>query len=230
MVRGLDRWIWMIPLSPTRMSVGVVMDTATFRAMKLSPEEVLQKCIDEQPLVAEPMRNAERVERVYSAGDYSYRLAQLFGDRWLLAGDAAGFIDPVFSSGVFIALMSGEKAADVLDEVLREPARRRRLFKSYARRLNAVMDIYLKFVNSWYRGKEFMEVFLNPTDILQIAPAVNAVLAGSERQSFGVRWRMWLFYFFVRAQRVIAFSPRLSLVPGPAAKSAPAPATALSQV
>lgn len=228
MVRGLDRWFWMIPLTPTRMSVGVVMDTATFRAMKLSPEEVLERCINEQPLVAEPMRKAERVERVYSAGDYSYRLTQLFGDRWLLAGDAAGFIDPVFSSGVFLAVMSGEKAADILDEALREPSRRRRLFKSYARRLNAVMDIYLKFVNSWYRGKEFMEVFLNPTDILQIAPAVNSVLAGSERQSFSVRWRMWLFYFFVRAQHLIAFSPRLSLIPGEVAKSAPAPATALS--
>ena len=227
MVRGLDRWIWMIPLTPTRMSVGVVMDTATFRAMKLSPEKVLERCINEQPLVAEPMRNAERVDKVYSAGDYSYRLAQLFGNRWLLAGDAAGFIDPVFSSGVFLAVMSGEKAADILDEVLREPSRRRRLFKSYARRLNAVMDIYLKFVNSWYRGKEFMEVFLNPTDILQIAPAVNSVLAGSERQGFGVRWRMWLFYFFVRAQRVIAFSPRLSLEPAQTANSAPASATAL---
>ena len=224
MVRGLDNWIWMIPLTPTRMSVGVVMDTKAFRARKLSPEAVLEKYIWEQPLVAEKMKNAERVESVYSAGDYSYRLAQLSGDRWLLAGDAAGFIDPVFSSGVFMAIMSAEKAADALDEVLTDPRRQRRLFKSYERRINGVMDIYLKFVNSWYRGKEFMEVFMNPTDILQIAPAVNAVLAGNEGQSFGVRWRMWLFYFFVRVQHVIPFSPRLSLVPG--APISPTPETA----
>ena len=55
MVRGLDRWFWMIPLTTTRMSIGVVMDTATFRAMKLSPEAVLEKCIDEQPMVLERM-------------------------------------------------------------------------------------------------------------------------------------------------------------------------------
>ena len=75
------------------------------------------------------------------------------------------------------------------------------------------MDMYLTFVSSWYRGKEFIEVFLNPTDMLQLAPAVNAVLAGNEGERFAIKWRMWVFYFFVRAQRFLAFSPRLSLVP-----------------
>jgi flavin-dependent dehydrogenase len=214
MVRGLDRWFWMIPLTPTRMSIGVVMDTTTYRAMKLSAEAALEKCIGEQPMVLERMTRAERVSPVYSAGDYSYRNARLFGDRWLLAGDAAGFIDPVFSSGVFLAIMSAEKAADALDEVLNDESKKRRLFKDYSRRVNYVMDVYLTFVTSWYRrSKEFMEVFLNPTETLQLAPAVNAVLAGNEGGSFAIRWRMWFFYFFVNAQRFFAFSPRLSLVP-----------------
>jgi flavin-dependent dehydrogenase len=214
MVRGLDRWFWMIPLTPTRMSIGVVMDTTTYRAMKLPAEAALEKCIGEQPMVLERMTRAERVSPVYSAGDYSYRNARLFGDRWLLAGDAAGFIDPVFSSGVFLAIMSAEKAADALDEVLNDESKKRRLFKDYSRRVNYVMDVYLTFVTSWYRrSKEFTEVFLNPTETLQVAPAVNAVLAGNEGRSFAIRWRMWLFYFFVNAQRFFAFSPRLSLVP-----------------
>jgi flavin-dependent dehydrogenase len=214
MVRGLDRWFWMIPLTTTRMSIGVVLDTATFRAMKLSPEAALEKCIGEQPMVLERMKRAERVSPVYSAGDYSYRNAKLFGDRWLLAGDAAGFIDPVFSSGVFLAIMSAEKAADTLDEVLRDESRKRRLFKNYARTVNYIMDIYLTFVNTWYRrGKEFIEVFLNPTDTMQIAAAVNALLAGNEGKSLAIKWRMWLFYFFVNAQRLFALSPRLTLVP-----------------
>ena len=214
MVRGLDRWFWIIPLTSTRASVGVVMDTKTFRAMKLSPEAVLEKCINEQPTVMERMTGAERVSPVYSAGDFSYRNTKFFGDRWLLAGDAAGFIDPVFSSGVFLAIMSAEKAADTLDAVLRDESRRRRLFKKYARTVNYIMDIYLAFVNSWYRrAKEFVEVFLNPTDTMQIAAAVNAVLAGSGGKSFQIKWRMWLFYFFVNAQRFVPLSPRLSLVP-----------------
>ncbi len=213
MVRGLDRWFWMIPLTPTRMSIGVVMDTKTFREMKMSPEAALDHCLNEQPLILERMTRAERVAPVYSAGDYSYRNRQFCGDRWMLAGDAAGFIDPVFSSGVFLAMMSAERAADSLAEVLKDGSKKPRLFKRYARRVNRVMDMYVNFVSAWYSGKEFMEVFLNPTDILQIAPAVNAVLAGNEARSFAIKWRMWLFYFFVRLQRVVALSPRVSFVP-----------------
>ena len=214
MVRGLDRWFWLIPLTATRTSVGVVMDSAAFRKEKLSPEAALENFVTEQPLMVEKMKNATRVTPVYSASDFSYRNRRLAGDRWLLAGDAAGFIDPVFSSGVFLAIMSAEQAADALEEVLRDERKRARLFKKYSRTVNRVMDVYLTFVNSWYnRGKEFIEVFLNPTETMQIAAAVNAVLAGNAGRNFAIKWRMWLFYFFVYAQRFVAFSPRLSLVP-----------------
>jgi flavin-dependent dehydrogenase len=214
MVREIDRWFWMIPLTDARTSVGVVMDTATFRETKLAPQAALEKFIAEQPLMNERMKNAVRVSPVYSAGDYSYRNTRLSGERWLLVGDAAGFIDPVFSSGVFLAIMSAEKAADTLDEVLRDESRRGRLFAKYSRSVNRIMDIYLTFVNSWYRrSKEFLEVFLNPTDTMQIAAAVNAVLAGNEGKSLQIKWRMWMFYFFINAQRFLPLSPRLSFLP-----------------
>jgi flavin-dependent dehydrogenase len=214
MVRGLDRWFWTIPLTETRTSVGVVMDTATFRATKLAPQAALEKFIAEQPLMVERMKNATRVSPVYSAGDFSYRNTRLAGERWLLAGDAAGFIDPVFSSGVFLAIMSAEKAADTLEEVLRDESKRSRSFNKYSRTVNRIMDIYLTFVNSWYRnGKEFLEVFLSPSDTVQIAAAVNAVLAGNDGKSLAIKWRMWLFYFLVWVQRHFPIVPRLSLVP-----------------
>jgi flavin-dependent dehydrogenase len=217
MVRGLDRWFWMIPLTETRTSIGVVMDTKAFRGTKLSPEAALEKFITDQPLMAERMKNAVRISPVYSATDFSYRNLQLTGDRWLMAGDAAGFIDPVFSSGVFLAIMSAEKAADTLDEVLADETKRPRAFRKYSKAINRVMDIYLTFVNAWYeRSREFLEVFLNPTETMQIAAAVNAVLAGNEGRSLAIKWRMWLFYFFVFAQRFVALSPRLRLLPKPA--------------
>jgi flavin-dependent dehydrogenase len=213
MVRSLDRWFWMIPLTDARTSVGVVMDTATFRATKLAPQAALEKFIADQPLMSERMKNAIRVSPVYSAGDYSYRNTRLSGERWLMAGDAAGFIDPVFSSGVFLAIMSAERAADTLNEVLSAESKRLRLFANYSRSVNRIMDIYLTFVTAWYqRSKEFLEVFLNPSDRMQVAAAVNAVLAGNEGKSFAIKWRMWLFYFFVYAQKFFAVSPRLSLV------------------
>jgi flavin-dependent dehydrogenase len=212
MVRAIDRWFWVIPLTPTRTSVGVVLDGAVFKKSGLSPEEFLEQAIEEQPILMQTMRQAERVTPVRSAADFSYRTTRMTGDRWMLAGDAAGFIDPVFSSGVFLAVLAGEQAADVLHEVLDRPAKRRKLFARYERNVNKAMDVYLRFVDAWY-SKEFIEVFLHPQNIFQIPPAVNAVLGGNAGTDFAIRWRMWIFYMLVRLQRYIPLCPRRTLVP-----------------
>jgi flavin-dependent dehydrogenase len=107
MVRAKDCWFWMIPLQGRTTSIGVVMDTEKFRELNKTPEDALRDCIAEQPMVNEWMDAAKRVTPVYATGDFSYRNSRLTGDRWLLAGDAAGFVDPVFSSGVYLALLSG---------------------------------------------------------------------------------------------------------------------------
>jgi hypothetical protein len=132
----------------------------------------------------------------------------------MLAGDAAGFIDPVFSSGVFLAVLAGEQAADALHVVLDQPGKRRKLFASYERTVNKAMDVYLRFVDAWY-SKEFIEVFLHPQDLFQIPPAVNAVLGGNVGDSFSIKWRMWIFYTLVRLQKYIPLCPRRTLVPQP---------------
>ncbi len=167
LVRAADRWFWMIPLTEERMSIGVVLDAATFKEAKLSPEEFLERALDEQPVIANRMPAATRVTPVTVAADFSYRNEKLAGERWLLAGDAAGFIDPVFSSGVFLAIMAGEQAADALDVVLDRPEKRRRLFARYERTVQRAMKVYLRFVDAWYT-KEFIEVFLHPQRFFQL--------------------------------------------------------------
>ena len=219
MVRAIDRWFWVIPLSATRTSVGVVLDGDIFKNSKLSPEDFLEQAIQDQPLLMEKMRHAERVTPVRTAADFSYRSTRLYGDRWMLAGDAAGFIDPVFSSGVFLAVLAGEQAADALHVVLDRPGKRKKLFARYARNINKAMDVYLRFVDAWY-SKEFIEVFLHPQDVFQIPPAVNAVLGGNIGDSFAIKWRMWIFYMLVRLQKYIPLCPRRTLVP----QKEPAPA------
>jgi flavin-dependent dehydrogenase len=210
-LRSRDSWFWHIPLSPERSSIGVVIDTALFKQTKKSPEEFLEDAIAQQPILAQRMTQARRVSPAYASADFSYRQSRFTGDRWLLAGDAAGFIDPVFSSGVFLALLAGEKCADVLNVVLDHPQKRARLFGKYERLLGRVMDGYLRFVNAWY-SREFIEVFLHPQDILHIPHAVNAVLGGNISGSFAIRWRMSLFYFIVWLQRYLPLCPRRTLV------------------
>ncbi len=212
LVRAHDRWFWMIPLSEERISIGVVLDAAVYKAAKLSPEEFLEQSLADQPVIANRMAAATRATQVYTAADFSYRNTHLSGERWLLAGDAAGFIDPVFSSGVFLAVMAGEKAADTLQVVLDQPQKRRRLFARYDKAVHRAMDVYLKFVNAWY-SHEFIEIFLHPQDFMQLPPAINAVLGGNVGTSFPIRWRMAVFYLLVRMQKYVALAPRRTLMP-----------------
>jgi geranylgeranyl reductase family protein len=212
LIRGIDRWFWIIPLTPERTSIGVVLDNETFRSSKLSPEDFLEQALVEQPVIVERMRNARRVSGAHAAADFSYRSTKLYGDRWLMAGDAAGFIDPIFSSGVFLAMFSGELAADALHEVLDQPRKARTLFPRYEKQVNRAMNVYLRFVNAWYT-KEFIEIFSAPRPVLNLPPAVNAVLGGNIGGEFAIKWRMWVFYFLVWVQRHYPIVPRRTLVP-----------------
>jgi len=222
LVRADGHWFWLIPLDDRRTSVGVVMDLADFKARRKSPESALDWAIGDSEVMRERMAGAVRVTPVHSVGDYSYRNARLTGDRWMLAGDAAGFIDPIFSTGVFLAIHSGEQCADALDEILTNPARRPRLFRRYERGLHGLMDKYLRFVTAWYRP-EFIEVFTAPTKHLQLAAAVNAVLAGDIGRSFPIWWRMQVFYLVLFLQRYLPLCPRLEApASAPAAQLEPA--------
>ena len=212
LIRAIDRWFWIIPLTAERASIGIVLDSETFRKSKLSAEDFLEQALAEQPIIAKRMTHARRISEVYVEADFSYRSTKLHGDRWLLAGDAAGFIDPIFSSGVFLAVFSGELAADSLNAVLDCRRKAKRLFPRYEKTVNRAMDVYLRFVDAWYT-KEFIEVFLTPRDVLGIQPAVNAVLGGNVGNCFAIRWRMSVFYFLVWLQRRYPIVPRRTLVP-----------------
>ena len=211
LIRGRDFWFWMIAVTETRVSVGVVTDTSRFRDLKKTPGDALDYFIQNSPEMRERMHGARRVSEVYSISDYSYRNSRFTGDRWMLAGDAAGFIDPIFSTGVFLAILSGEQCADALHQVLDNPARRPALFRAYEKELSRVMRKYLRFVEAWYRP-EFIEVFTNPVEHLNLVGAVNASLAGNVAHSFAMWWRMEVFYLILFLQRHFSLVPRLPLL------------------
>jgi flavin-dependent dehydrogenase len=112
-------WFWYIPLPDDRVSVGVVGDPEElFGSDRAAPAAVLDREIAACPAVAERLTRATRQTDVHVLRDFSYRLDRLAGDGWVLVGDAGGFIDPIYSSGVFLALKSGEFAADAIDDAL----------------------------------------------------------------------------------------------------------------
>ena len=112
-------WFWYIPLHNNIVSLGVVAPfDYLFKGRKGSHEDTYQEEVDAAPAVKHRVANATRVTGYFVTRDYSYRAKQVAGDGWVLVGDAFGFLDPLYSSGVLLALKSGELAADAICEGL----------------------------------------------------------------------------------------------------------------
>lgn len=131
-----DCWFWFIPLPDDRASVGVVGPVEKLVANG-DPQAVFDEQLERCPAVAERLTAARQARQVQVAKDFSYLATRVAGDGWVLAGDALGFLDPIYSSGVFLALKSGEMAADAVVSALAadDPS---------AERLGAFADEYLK--------------------------------------------------------------------------------------
>lgn len=115
---GPREWFWFIPLPDDRASVGVVGPVANLvgvgRERGGDPEAVFARELALCPALAERLEGAEKLMPVRVARDFSYLSRRVGGDGWVLAGDAFGFLDPLYSSGVFLALESGAMAADAV--------------------------------------------------------------------------------------------------------------------
>ncbi|HEX4796416.1 MAG TPA: NAD(P)/FAD-dependent oxidoreductase [Humisphaera sp.] len=115
-----DGWFWYIPLPDDIASIGVVADPETLISGRGTPEQTLDEEIRRCPGLEGRMTNAVRVSPVHVLSDFTYRSNRPAGDGWVLVGDAFGFLDPIYSSGVFLALKSGEMAADCINEGLQK--------------------------------------------------------------------------------------------------------------
>ncbi|MBI3919913.1 MAG: tryptophan 7-halogenase [Armatimonadetes bacterium] len=109
-------WFWYIPLHDDRVSVGVVAPFDYLFKGRDSHEQTYNEEVERCPAVKERLSHGKRVTGYFATRDYSYRGTQVSGDGWVLVGDAFGFLDPLYSSGVLLALRSGEMAADAIVE------------------------------------------------------------------------------------------------------------------
>jgi len=117
--RHKETWFWFIPLQNDVTSIGVVGDNDLLLKNRGTPEDVFEQEMQQCPALTERLASAERVDKHHVAREFSYSTEQAAGDGWVLVGDAWGFIDPIYSSGVYFALKSGELAADCIIEGLR---------------------------------------------------------------------------------------------------------------
>ena len=207
-VRLADRWFWLIPISKTKVSVGLVMDSAAFAASKKPAAEMFSETVKQSPPVQDRLAKATLVGAIQTTADFSYFNRSLVSSRVLRAGDAAGFMDPIFSAGVFLAMFSGKLAAEATVAAEKEPHRRFALFEGYERRVQRAMRFYWRMVEAFYTTP-FMELFLEPRRRFHLPAAVNAFLAGDLEGGWTLRWRLWIFFTLVRIQARWPLVPRI---------------------
>jgi flavin-dependent dehydrogenase len=208
-VRLENKWFWLIPISREKTSVGCVMDQAEFAAAKEPASAIFERIWRSSPVMRSRMEKAELVGQIQTTTDFSYYNRSYVGRRLLRVGDAAGFMDPIFSAGVFLAMNSGKLAALTIDELLRTNGNIASRLKHYEKKVRESMQYYWEMVHSFYTT-EFLEVLFNPAERFKLASAVNAALAGELEGGLNLRWRMRVFFLLVRAQRKFGFLPRIS--------------------
>jgi flavin-dependent dehydrogenase len=224
-VRLANKWFWIIPLSAEKTSVGLVIDKDEFAQEQGTPQEIFQRWVDSSPPVQQRMANARLVNTMQTTSDFSYYNRRLIGPRLLRVGDAAGFMDPIFSAGVFLAMWSGKLAAEVVQQTLDRGGAGGRRFATYEKRVRKGLRFYWRVVESYYTTP-FMELFLQPRDHYDLPSAVIAVLAGEVEGNWALRWRLQYFFLLVSIQARWPLVPRLSFAPVQAMESEARPSPA----
>lgn len=143
-------WVWQIPITESVTSVGVVAEREVFRRAKANVEEWFNGHIGSTPNIGDAMRNAVRVNDFKPEGDYSYKMDRFVGDGFVLIGDSGRFVDPIFSSGVSVALYSAKFAAERVRHAVDVGDFSASVFKPYEDRLRKGVDIWYEFIRLYY--------------------------------------------------------------------------------
>ncbi len=189
-----DGWWWLIPFSDGTVSVGVVMPSSSFAKRTGSVEELFEGRIAATLEVRSLLEGNPRIGEVRAIPDYSYRTPRTSGDGFCLVGDAACFLDPVFSSGVLLAMSSGEMAAEAIGQAL---SRRGRVdaadFRAMEKTYGRAISRFSRFVHGFYEP-HVLETFYTESRVPLITGAVTTVLAGAVFRP-SLKSRIWAAAF-----------------------------------
>ncbi len=171
-------WFWLIPLRDGTTSIGAVCWPSYLRSRKTDLNRFLLDTIALSPKLAERMRHARLCSNVSATGNYAYQSSVSHGDQYLLLGDAYAFVDPVFSSGVFLAMQSAFEAVGVVEARLQKsPRAARAALRRFDRHMRRGPREFSWFI---YRmtNPTMRELFMAPRNVLRVKEGLLAVLAG----------------------------------------------------
>jgi FADH2 O2-dependent halogenase len=167
-----NSWIWQIPITDTVTSIGVVTQKATFSAANGELEPFFWSVVGSRPDIEARLRAADQVRSFKAEGDYSYAMEEITGDRFVLVGDAARFVDPIFSSGVSIALNGARLASRDILRALEADDFSKGRFDIYEKTMRNGCRHWYEFIRLYYRLNVVFTLFINDpryrTDVLQL--------------------------------------------------------------
>jgi len=210
-------WFWWIPFAGDVTSIGCVLHQRVVKARQVSPERLFEEMVAACPSVAAGLAGAIRVTGVWSAANFSYRTQPAVGDRFVAIGDAVAFVDPIFSTGVYIAMQSAELAAPAIAEGFKRGEFRATAFDAYRQHIGRGTDLFFDFIDRYY-DPAFLDVFLSPRPPEVLRDAVKTVLAGGAflHQPLWLRLRLALVFLgagfarFSRRRRGLPTESRLT--------------------
>lgn len=197
-------WFWMIPLRDGSMSIGAVCWPEYLKQRDCSPEDFLWKTIAQCPAVQQRMTDARMIAPARATGNYSYGSARMYGDGYLLVGDAYAFVDPVFSSGVFLAMNGAAESVEVVDRCLREPHKERRLLARHQRRIDRGIRTIAWFIHR-FNSPIIHSLFMAPRNVARMQEAVISVLAGDFYRKSHIAVPLTLFKALYFTSAVVRF-------------------------
>ena len=167
-----NSWVWQIPITDEITSIGVVTQKKNFVKAKAEREKYFWDCMGSRPGFEETLRRAERVRPFKEEGDYSYAMKQICGDRFMLVGDAGRFVDPIFSTGVSIAMNSARFAHRDILQALEKNDFSRNSFSTFENTIRLGTQNWYDFITVYYRLNVLFTFFINDSryrlDVLKL--------------------------------------------------------------
>ncbi len=230
-VRLTDGWFWIIPIDSDRTSVGLVTTVAAMRLARAEPAKVFERTVLESSKLTELMAGATAVAPFRVTTDYSYFRRDLAKERFVMVGDAGGFFDPIFSSGVYLAMYSAKLAVETLAIAHRERrALTPRECQGYGRAVKKHAGVFQKLISAFYDNDSF-SIFMATHPPLNIGGAINSIVGGHAQLTWPIWWRFRLFLLVCRIQKYFKIGQSVDFSGmGSVAQTAPTPSEVLREV
>jgi 2-polyprenyl-6-methoxyphenol hydroxylase-like FAD-dependent oxidoreductase/glycosyltransferase involved in cell wall biosynthesis len=195
-------WFWYIPFHNGTSSVGCVLHARTVQGREGNLEQLYESLIGRCRGLLDALDGAPRITPVHSAANFSYQTEPAVGDRYVCVGDAIAFLDPIFSSGVYLATQSAELSSAEILKAFRENRFEARRFRGYQKAIRRGMQPFQRFIRNFY-DPSFTEMFLKPREFAGMVDGVTGVLAGGAflRMSLRMRLSLEVFFTIVRINR-----------------------------